>query len=166
MESPTCRAFRRTSSASTVGHERIGRTPCTLVLTEVLAVKIILLSEDAIRLEPTPGPLTIASLNAEQGYSAFHMLASALGTCTLSVMHAWATSASFNPDDLAVEVHWTFAENPHRVDTMHLTLDWPSLPEKRHEAAQRVAAMCTVHATLHHPPSIKVSVAAPSEASR
>jgi len=130
-----------------------------LALTEVLAVKIILLSEDAIRLEPTPGPLTIASVSAEQSYSAFHMLASALGTCTLSVMQAWARAASFKADDLAVEVHWTFAEDPPRVDTMQLTLDWPSLPEKRHEAAQRVAEMCTVHATLHHPPSIKVSVA-------
>ena len=126
---------------------------------EVLAVKIILLSENAIRLEPTAGPLTIASVDAEQSYSPFHMLASALGSCTLSVMHTWASGARLEADDLAVEVHWTFAEDPHRVDTMHLSLDWPSLPEKRHEAAQRVATMCTVHATLHHPPSIKVSVA-------
>jgi uncharacterized OsmC-like protein len=130
-----------------------------LAVTEVLALKIILLSEDAIRLEPTSGPLTIASLNPEQSYSPFHMLASALGTCTLSVMHAWATSAGFSHDDLAVEVHWTFAADPHRVDAMQLTLDWPSLPAKRHEAAQHVAALCTVHATLHHPPSINVSVA-------
>lgn len=121
-------------------------------------MKIILLSEDAIRLEPSDGSLTVTSANAEQSYSPFHMLASALGTCTLSVMHAWASGASLNADDLAIEVHWTFAEEPHRVDSMHLTLDWPSLPEKRHEAAQRVATMCTVHATLHHPPSIKVSV--------
>ena len=129
-----------------------------LAITEVLALKIILLSEDAIRLEPTTGPLTVASVTAGQSYSPFHMLASALGTCTLSVMHAWAEAAGFNAEDLAVEVHWTFAADPHRVDTMHLTLDWPSLPEKRHEAAQRVAEKCTVHATLHHPPSIKVSV--------
>ena len=128
-------------------------------VAEVLALKITLLSEDAIRLESTSGPLTITSLSAEQSYSPFHMLASALGTCTLSVMHAWAEGASLETDDLAVEVRWTFAEKPHRVDTMQLTLDWPSLPEKRHEAAQRVAELCTVHATLHHPPSIKVSVA-------
>lgn len=129
-------------------------------------MKIILLSEDAIRLEPTAGALTIASVDDEQSYSPFHMLASALGSCTLSVIHAWAAGASLNADDLAVEVHWTFAEDPHRVDAMHVTLDWPSLPEKRHEAAQRVATMCTVHATLHHPPSIKIGVAeAPASAS-
>lgn len=121
-------------------------------------MKIILLSEDAIRLEPTDGPLTITAVTAEQSYSPFHMLASALGTCTLSVMHAWATSAGLNADDLALEVHWTFSDDPHRVESMHVTLDWPSLPAKRHEAAQHVAQLCTVHATLHHPPKITLSV--------
>jgi uncharacterized OsmC-like protein len=130
--------------------------PC---VTEVLAVKIILLSEDGIRLEASNGPLDIAAVNAEQSYSPFHMLASALGTCTLSVMHAWAEHAGLDARDLALEVHWTFADNPHRVDTMHLAVDWPSLPEKRHEAAQHVAQMCTVHATLHHPPTISVHMA-------
>jgi len=125
----------------------------------VLAVKIILLSEDAIRLEPSNGPLEIAAVRAEQSYSPFHMLASALGTCTLSVMHAWAEHASLDAADLALEVRWTFADKPHRVDSMHLTLDWPSLPEKRHEAARHVAEACTVHATLHHPPGITVGMA-------
>jgi uncharacterized OsmC-like protein len=124
--------------------------------TEVLAVKIILLSEDAIRVEPAAGPLTIEALSAEQSYSPFHMLASALATCTLSVMHAWASHADLNVDDLAMEVHWTFAEDPHRVGRMHLGFDWPSLPERRHAAAMRVAEMCTVHTTLHNPPLITV----------
>ena len=120
-------------------------------------MKIILLSEDAIRVEPVPGPITIEALSAEQSYSPFHMLASALATCTLSVMHAWASHAELDVDDLAIEVHWTFADNPHRVDTMQLGFDWPSLPERRHAAAMRVAEMCTVHSTLHHPPVITVS---------
>ena len=129
-------------------------------------MKIILLSEDAIRLEPTDGPLTITAVAAEQSYSPFHMLASALGTCTLSVIHAWATSAGLNADDLALEVHWTFSDDPHRVESMHVTVDWPSLPAKRHEAAQHVAQLCTVHATLHHPPKITIAVteSAPHEA--
>ena len=127
-------------------------------------MKIILLSEDAIRLEPSSGPLEIAAVNADQSYSPFHMLASALGTCTLSVMHAWAEHAGLNATDLALEVHWTFADNPHRVDKMHLAIDWPSLPAKRHEAAWHVAEMCTVHATLHHPPTISVHMAEASAA--
>jgi uncharacterized OsmC-like protein len=121
-------------------------------------MKIILLSEDAIRLEPSPGPMTVEALTTEQSYSPFHMLASGLATCTFSVMHAWATHAELTIDDLAIEVHWTFADNPHRVDAMHVKFEWPSLPAKRYAAALRVAEMCTVHATLHHPPAITVEL--------
>src|SRR5690349_18279510 len=123
-----------------------------------LAMKIILLSDDAIRLEPIPGPMTIEALSAEQSYSPFHMLASGLATCTFSVMHAWATHAGLNIDELALEVRWTFAEDPHRVDTMNVTFEWPSLPANRHGAARRVAEMCTIHATLVHPPTITVAL--------
>jgi len=121
-------------------------------------VKIILLSEDAIRLEPVPGPMTIEAVSADQSYSPFHMLASGLATCTFSVMYAWATHAGLDASDLALDVHWTFADDPHRVDAMQLTFEWPSLPERRAAAARRVAEMCTIHATLHHPPTITVDV--------
>jgi uncharacterized OsmC-like protein len=125
-------------------------------------MKIILLSDDAIRLEPVPGPMTIEAIDAGQSYSPFHMLASGLATCTFSVMYAWATHASLDVEDLAIEVHWTFAENPHRVDTMHLTFEWPSLPAKRYQAAKRVAEMCTIHATLHNPPTISIDLSTSS----
>jgi uncharacterized OsmC-like protein len=127
---------------------------------EVRAMKIILLSDDAIRLEPIAGPMTIEAVEAEQSYSPFHMLASGLATCTFSVMSAWATHAGLDIEDLAIEVHWTFAENPHRVDTMHVTFEWPSLPQKRYAAARRVAEMCTIHATLHYPPTITIDLRA------
>jgi uncharacterized OsmC-like protein len=125
-------------------------------------MKIILLSDDAIRLEPIAGPMTIEAIDAGQSYSPFHMLASGLATCTFSVMYAWATHASLDIDDLAIEVHWTFAENPHRVEAMHLTFEWPSLPQKRYAAAKRVAEMCTIHATLHNPPTITIDLATAS----
>jgi uncharacterized OsmC-like protein len=120
-------------------------------------VKIILLGEDAIRLEPVHGPMTIEAQSAEQQYSPFHMLASSLAFCTFSVMYAWANHAKIAADDLAVEVRWQFAEDPHRVGAMQLTFDWPSLPEKRLTAAKRAAELCTVHATLHHPPEVTIA---------
>ena len=117
-------------------------------------MKITLLSDDAIRLEPTTGAMTIEAMSAEQSYSPFHMLASSLAYCTFSVMYAWATHASFSADDLSIEVRWTFAEEPHRVDELRLRFEWPSLPEKRRAAALRVSKLCAVHATLSHPPRI------------
>ena len=119
-------------------------------------MKITLISDDAIRLEPTDGPLTIEADTAERSYSPFHMLASALATCTMSVLYSWATHAGLSIDDLAIEVSWTFAERPHRVGDMRLSFTWPSLPENRRAAAKRAAALCTVHTTLHHPPTIAI----------
>ena len=122
-------------------------------------MKITLLSEDAIRLTAEPGPLTIEAQSAEQSYSPFHMLASGLATCTFSVMHSWATHADLRAEDLAIEVRWTFADDPQRVGEIALTFEWPSLPERRLAAAKRVAEMCTVHATLRHPPQVTIEAA-------
>lgn len=122
-------------------------------------MKITLLSDDAIRLTPEPGPLTIEAQSVERTYSPFHMLASSLATCTFSVMHSWATHADLRADDLSIEVRWTFAEDPRRVDHIALTFDWPSLPERRIAAAKRVAEMCTIHTTLESPPHIVIDAA-------
>jgi putative redox protein len=100
--------------------------------------------------------MTIEALSAEQQYSPFQMLASGLAYCTYSVMVAWATHAGLSADDLAIEVRWTFADDPHRMDSIQLDFEWPSLPAKRYQAARRVAEMCTIHATLHHPPTITI----------
>jgi len=123
-------------------------------------MKITLLSDDAIRLTPEPGPMTIEAQTIEQTYSPFHMLASSLATCTFSVMHSWATHADLKSDDLAIEVRWTFAAEPQRVAEMTLTFAWPSLPERRLAAAKRVAEMCSVHATLKQPPRVNIAPAA------
>lgn len=120
-------------------------------------MKITLLSEDSIRLEPTPGSLSIEAPSAEMHYGPFHMLGSSLALCTFSVLHAWAEHAGFGATDLVIDVSWTFAEKPHRVGAIDLQFHWPSLPPNRVEAAKRAAALCTVHATLEHPPSINVA---------
>jgi uncharacterized OsmC-like protein len=119
-------------------------------------MKITLLSEDAIRLDPVPGAMTIEADSADMQYSPFHMLASGLATCTFSVLYSWATHAKLSVDDLTLEVHWKFGDDPHRVSDIGVIFDWPSLPQNRIPAARRVAELCTIHATLKHPPRIDV----------
>lgn len=121
-------------------------------------MKITLVGDDSIRLEQTGGPMTIEAASADQVYSPFHMLASSLAFCTHSILTSWATHAKLSADDLVVDVNWTFAEQPHRIGSLAVEIVWPSLPEKRVEAAKRTAALCAVHATLSHTPSISTSV--------
>lgn len=125
-------------------------------------MKITLLGEDGVRLEPIPGPMTIEADSADQLYSPFHMLASSLAFCTYSVLASFASNAKIGFDDIAIEVKWNFAENPHRVDEIEMRIEWPSLPEARRSAAGRVADLCAVHATLTHPPTIRTFVEVPA----
>lgn len=128
-------------------------------------MKITLLSEESIRLEPIAGLMTIEAMSAEQSYSPFHMVASGLAYCTWSVMYAWAEHAGIPADDLTLDVSWSFAQDPQRVERYDMRFDWPSLPARRLEAAKRVAAMCTIHATFEHPPTISIEGAAEADGS-
>jgi len=121
-------------------------------------MKISLISEDGIRLEPLPGPMTIEAATEDQLYSAFHMLGSGLAFCTYSVLASWASHAKLNSDDIVIDVHWTFVEDPHRLGSIDMKVEWPSLPRERQTAAQRVADMCAIHATFELPPQLSTTV--------
>lgn len=123
-------------------------------------MKIILLSDERIRLEGTPGPLTIEAESADAYYSPFHMMASGLATCVYSVLGSWGSNAKIPVEDLAMEVGWEFVEDPYRVGRYEVEVIWPSLPEARRAAAERAAHLCTVHKTLEHPPEIETRVRA------
>jgi uncharacterized OsmC-like protein len=123
-------------------------------------MKIILVSEERIRLVTTPGPLSVEAESAEMAYSPFHMLGSGLATCIFSVLQSWASNAELSPDDLSIEVAWEFADQPRRVGSYRVELRWPSLPDHRRTAALRAAALCPLHKTLEHPPASTMELVA------
>lgn len=127
-------------------------------------MKITLLSDERIRLDPVPGPMTIEAPSAEMYYSPFHMLASGLATCIFSTVASWAEHAKIPTEGLAVEVGWTFAEQPHRVGSYELHLEWPGLPPERRNAALRAASLCPVHRTLEMPTEVHTHIHSPEEA--
>lgn len=94
--------------------------------------------------------------------SPFHLLAASLATCTWSVLHTWAEHAGLETEGLEIAVAWEYGGEPYRVTQMAMDLDWPGLPEARHEAARRVAKQCTVEQTLEHPTPVRTRVTAPS----
>ena len=119
-------------------------------------MKITLTGEASITLEPTAGPLTIEAPSRDQGYSAFHMLASALATCTFSVLQSWGSNKDVHVDDLKIDVAWKFVEGEHRVERMDVKLTWPSLSAELWPRAMRAAHVCGIHQTLTHPVAIDV----------
>ena len=128
-------------------------------------MKILLTSAESLRVEPTSGPLTIEAPTADMSYGPFHMLGSSLAMCIFSVLQSWATNRNFGVDDLRIDVSWSFVEKPHRVGSMKVKLEWPSLAADMWPRALRVANLCGVHNTLTHPPEIVVeATGAPSVA--
>jgi uncharacterized OsmC-like protein len=119
-------------------------------------MKITLTGEESLRLESSSGPLTIEAQSHDQSYSPFHMLGSALGACTFSVLQSWASNRNTPADDLTIDVSWTFVEGQHRVGSMRVKLDWPSLSAEAWPRAIRVANVCGIHQTLTHPIEITV----------
>jgi uncharacterized OsmC-like protein len=119
-------------------------------------MRITLLSETSLRLEPAPGMLSVEAPRPDASYSPFHMLASGLAACTWSVLRSWAEQAKLDVETLAVEVSWAFAEDPHRVGSLAVTLTWPTLQRERRKAAERVAATCAVKETLAHSPAMTI----------
>ena len=119
-------------------------------------MKITLTGEESLRLEPSSGPLTVEAPMPDVQYSPFHMLASALGTCTFSVLQSWASNKNLGAEDLKVDVSWSFIEGQHRVGSMKVQLLWPSLSAELWPRAIRAANLCGIHNTLTHPPQITV----------
>jgi len=116
----------------------------------------MLTGEESLRLVPSSGPLTIESESPDQSYSPFHMLGSALGACTLSVLQSWAANRNIAAGDLKIDISWTFVEGQHRVGSMNVKLDWPSLSAEVWPKAIRVASVCVIHQTMTHPIEITV----------
>lgn len=114
-------------------------------------MRIILLSDARIRVEPSGTRLTVEAEDADAEFSPFHMLAGGLGACVYSLLYSWAVQAGLSADDLAIEVTWHFADDPYRVGRYDLVVQWPSLPEERRVAAARVVDHCPLHATLTQP---------------
>jgi uncharacterized OsmC-like protein len=100
--------------------------------------------------------LTIEAPKADFQYSPFHMLGSALGMCTFSVVQSWAANKNVAADDLKIDVAWKFVDGQHRLESMKVKMEWPSLSAELWPRAIRAANLCGVHQTFTHPVQISV----------
>jgi uncharacterized OsmC-like protein len=121
-------------------------------------MRVTVIGETEILVETTGAGLEIEAAAPELDFSPLHMLAASLATCTLSVLLSWAMQADLPMDDLEIGLSWEYLEDPYRVGSYDLTVDWPGLPDERRDAALRVAEHCTVSHTLTVPPAISVAL--------
>jgi uncharacterized OsmC-like protein len=122
-------------------------------------MKITLTGEESLKIEAIGGMLTIEAPTSDFHYSPFHMLGSALGMCTFSVVQSWASNKNLHADDLRIDVTWKFAQGQHRLESMRVKLQWPTLAPELWPRAIRAASLCGVHQTLTHPVEISVDAA-------
>ena len=81
--------------------------------------------------------------------SPYHLLAGSLASCTALTLQSWSDGAGIDLKPLTIQVAWKMAdERPKRVERIDMELRWPGFPKTRIEAAERVADLCPVHATL------------------
>ncbi|HEX2693367.1 MAG TPA: OsmC family protein [Gemmatimonadaceae bacterium] len=119
-------------------------------------MKITLTGEESLKIEAIGGMLTIEAPKADFQYSPFHMLGSALGMCTFSVVQSWAANKNVAADDLKIDVAWKFVDGQHRLESMKVKMEWPSLSAELWPRAIRAANLCGVHQTFTHPVQISV----------
>ncbi len=91
---------------------------------------------------PTPTELFVAGLAACVAYYAERFLR----------RHGLPVSG------LSVTCAYGWAENPHRVGAIDVSVAAPGLPEDRRAAFERVIEHCTVHNTLRQPPPVRLSI--------
>jgi putative redox protein len=92
---------------------------------------------------PTPTELFVASLAA----------------CVAFYAERFLRRHKLSTEGLKVSCAYGWAENPHRVGEIDLTVEAPGITAGKNEAFTRVIEHCTVHNTLEHPPEVRIRVA-------
>ena len=91
---------------------------------------------------PTPTELFVASL----------------GACIAFYAERYLRRHGVPAYGLEVRCEYGWAEHPHRVGDIDISVDAPGLPPERHEAFQRVIEHCTIHNPLLQPPAVRIVV--------
>ena len=81
-----------------------------------------------------------------------------LAACIAYYAERFLRRSGLSVEGLEVACGYRWAENPHRVGAIDVSVTAPGLSEERRDAFARVLDHCTVHNTLRQPPPVTVSV--------
>ncbi len=86
-----------------------------------------------------------------EAFSPTDLLATALGSCTLTIMGISASEHGFNIDGTRVKITKIMASNPRRVGEVIVEFDFPEVAytEKEKKFIRLSATTCPVYQSLH-----------------
>lgn len=85
---------------------------------------------------------------------------SRLAGCIAHYARRYRHRHQIDPAGLAVDASFAIGGRPARVESIEVTLTPPAaMPPQRRDAFVVVASGCTVHNTLHHEPTVTLTLA-------
>jgi uncharacterized OsmC-like protein len=95
---------------------------------------------------------------SDAGMTPPELFAASLGGCIGYYVARYCQQAGIDDAGLRVDCDWSTAEQPHRIGSLRVHIILPGLPEKRRKAVERAASLCMLHATLQHPPELRLTL--------
>jgi len=86
------------------------------------------------------------------------LFAASMAACIGHYVANYCKQAGIETDGLEVKADWATADKPRRIGELSFSVALPNLPESRRKAVERVASSCLLHATLEHPPQMKIEL--------
>lgn len=87
-----------------------------------------------------------------------------LASCVAFYAERFLRRHRLSTEGLSVSCAYGWAEGPHRVGSLELSIHAPGLSDERRVAFERVVERCTIHNTLLHPPEVRIRIGAHSTA--
>ena len=81
-----------------------------------------------------------------------------LAGCVAFYAQRFLRRHGLSTEGFTVSCSYAWAEGPHRVGEIDLTVDAPSLTQEKRRAFELVVEHCTVHNTLMKPPVVRITV--------
>ena len=104
---------------------------------------------------------------SDAGPSPIELFVASLGSCVAYFIVRYCHRHGIPADGFHLRARATFAEQPHRIGAVRLTLEFPTdIPAEHLERIRKVAHGCTVQRTLEHPPAIELEFACASQSVR
>jgi len=96
---------------------------------------------------------------SDAGMTPVELFIASLGSCIAYYAVIFCQRRKIPSDDLNVELGWEWAEDPHRVGAIDLTITLrKKLTEKEKTGLLRMVKGCTVHNTMRNLPEIAFTI--------